>query len=143
MKIKNLVRGGRLRLAQLIAPAGAGVHNPNETCCALIRRLLEAVFWRELETGNYLDVIDELDDLAARDLVNFDGDDAPYVTEAGERELARLWGAGRIPPWSDSFHTCSVHGMYEAPPGAIAGCPECAQSCSRTTVVSYHRCTAW
>ena len=143
MKIKNLVRGGRLWLAHLIAPAGADVHDPDETTCPWSKRLLEAVFWRELESGSYLDVIDELADLATRNLINFDGDGAPYVTEAGDRELARLWGSGRVPPWSDSFHTCSVHGMYEAPPGAIAGCPECSQSCSRAGVDTNHICATW
>ncbi len=126
-KIKSAVRRARLRLAKTVAPAGADVHDPDDTVCPSLQDLLAAVFFQGLtyqadETW-LLDVTDDLDYLKDRGLVEmFKGD--PCLTGDGEVALARLWGPGRVPPWGGTLGTCEVHGDYDVHPGDWIGCPK-------------------
>lgn len=122
-------RGWRLRLAQLAAPAGADVHDPDDTVCPQAQALLEAVLYHDIEInrhgGAWMRVTEDLHDLAADGLIEPAQDGDYRLTEQGERELGRRWGDHRVPPWSGGYFGCSDHGVYEAAPGDPEGCPEC------------------
>lgn len=126
---KLAIQRWRLRLAQFVAPHGADVHDPDDTCCPKDQDILNAAFWGDLRLGLngtvLMDVTEEVDDLISQDLVEPVAGGWWRLTDAGEQELARLWGPGRLPPWSVSWHGCGAHGLYEAHPGEFGGCREC------------------
>ncbi len=121
----------RLWLAQLVAPAGAEVHDPDDTLCSGSQELLEAALYGDFRRGPDGGVLFDVT-VAVDDLVDFGAlvntDTGYELTESGKRELARLWGPGRIPPWSGGHYRCDDHGIYEAAPGDFVGCPNCPPS---------------
>ncbi len=124
----KIIRRLRLWLAQLVAPAGSDVHDPDDTLCPGNQELLEAALYGDLRRGPdggvLLDVTTAVDDLVDFEMLT-NTPDGYRLTELGERELARLWGPGRIPPWSGGYFQCHDHGIYDAAPGDRAGCPSC------------------
>jgi hypothetical protein len=127
----DLIWLARLRLwaAQVIAPAGSDVHNPDESACPLAEPLLHDVFYHRIRTidgRHLLDVTDDLDDLAVfHGLVEL-RDGGWVLTDAGERELARRWGPDRVPPWGGGPRSCETHGNFDSEPGEHSGCSGCA-----------------
>jgi hypothetical protein len=137
------VKQWRLWLAQRMAPPGADVHDPDETACLGYELPLSNVFFSRIQSNGrgrqFLDVTDDLDDLAGYVVLEggrwpgyysvIDHDDTGrwMLTDAGERQLARMWGADRIPPWAHaSLGECERHGDYDVFPGDRIGCPRCA-----------------
>jgi len=123
------VRAWRLRLAQLVAPAGADVHDPDQSACPHDEALLEAAQFGQLRRDPDGRFMIDMSDLA-RDLV--DGawfqaaaDGRYELTRAGQEQLARLWGPHLIPPWGGGHYMCYEHGIYEAAPGESGDCPRC------------------
>ncbi len=51
--------------------------------------------------------------------------DTRRLTAAGEARLAALWGPDRLPPGVGGYFDCGEHGVYDAHPGDLAGCPDC------------------
>jgi len=126
---REVVWRWRLRLAQLIAPPGADVHNPDDTCCPRDRDLLEAICFGWLRQGDrstmWMDVTIALDEACAGGLVNRGKDGPPWLTSHGEQELARLWGPKLVPPGGGGYFECDDHGLYDLFPGDRWGCPGC------------------
>lgn len=120
----------RMWLAQLVAPPGADVHD--DTFSPRDRDILEAVCLRKLRRGEnddttWMDVTELLHDAFRADLVERWPDGEWKLTGRGERELAALWGPGRVPPWSTGgLGSCAEHGLYQAGPGDLSDCPGCA-----------------
>jgi hypothetical protein len=127
--MKSKINKLRLWLAQRVAPAGADVHDPDDTCCPRDRGVLEAVMYgwvrKEANDTTWMDATDLVDDAIAADLVVERHGDFT-LTPHGERELARLWGPGRVAPSAGSYGECHAHEMlYEQFPGDVVGCPHC------------------
>lgn len=57
--------------------------------------------------------------------VGSDDGDFYMLTEAGQKQLAGLWGPDRVEPWSGGYYDCHEHGVYDAGPGDWAECPDC------------------
>ncbi len=126
------VRRLRLRLAALLAPAGVEVRDTETTVCACRQDLLEAVFYTQLVTDQrgwlLAPVDDALDELNLAGLINFK-DGRPFLSDQGERELDRLWGPDKVPPWyTTGILSCDDHGYYDAHPGDQIRCPWCPDS---------------
>jgi len=135
------IRQWRLWLAQQIAPAGADVHDPDETACPGLELLLSGIFFGQILTHGdrlYLDVTDDVDDLATMtvlvagqrpsydNVIHKDVDGWWSLTDAGEQELGRMWTTDRMPPWSRiSLGECDSHGDYDSFPGDLIGCAKC------------------
>jgi hypothetical protein len=127
----SAIRGWRLRLAQFIAPPGADVHDPDDTCCPRDEGLLEEVFWDHLlidaAGGMWMNVTADVHELEYAELVDHRGNGSRRLTAHGEQELARLWGPGRLPPWSHgTLDSCDDHGDFDVFPGDLVGCRKCA-----------------
>lgn len=127
--MKAWIRAWLLRLAQLVAPAGTDVHDPDDTACPHDLPILEAAQFGELRRDAGDRFMVNLTDLV-QDMLSGDwfeptqyGDYA--LTVAGQRQLARLWGQDRVPPWGGAFHRCQDHGDFEQGPGDRLGCPIC------------------
>ena len=124
------VRRLRLRLAHLIAPPGADVHDPDDTCCPSDRPLLGAVLWWRLrftDGQHWMDVDLSVHDALAAELIEYNPDGYLRLTGYGENELARMWGDDRVPPWSGGYFQCHDHGVYDLAPGERIGCPDCGR----------------
>lgn len=125
----DVIRAWRYRLASLIAPAGADVHDPDETLCRGFEPYLNAVAWGEVHTDGTkqtLDISSDLDELAGRyGLIDYDEKGRPRLTDKGVREVAKMWGADRVPPWGGGLCHCTTHGTFEQRPGDRPGCPRC------------------
>ena len=137
MTIRNI----RLWLAQRIAPAGADVHDPDDTVCPSLQALLSAILYHQLTYADdemwLLDVSADLYDLEARGLVEgFKGDWC--LTGDGEIALARLWGPDRVPPWGGTLGICQVHGDYDVVPGDRIGCPKHRQDALELSIMLGH-----
>lgn len=135
---KGVIRRARLWLARLIAPSDAHLHVPYETCpCA--QNLMDEILMSRLQpnhpradrfgTGEFtrywMDVTADVDELVGLGLVEGLDHGDVKLTEHGERELAKLWGPGRVPPWGGGYYSCHDHGQYEAGPGDRLDCPSC------------------
>jgi hypothetical protein len=130
-RLRAGLRRARLWLAVLLAPAGVDGHDPDDTECPGMQALLEAALWGELRhdgTCVWVPAAVAVADAVAAGLlrerktagkVNF------RLTAAGELELARRWGPGRVPPWGGGTLTCRHHGPHDTPPGDRHGCPSC------------------
>lgn len=131
---KERIRRWRLRLARFAAPAGVDIHDPDTTPCPIDQDILEAACFGRLEAdhnGNIrMDVARYVIDAVHAGLLGRHAEDGVYwweLTPAGEKELARLWGDRRVPPWSRIRHgQCASHGEYDRHPGDLKGCPSCA-----------------
>jgi hypothetical protein len=131
-KIKN--DGGRrlrLRLATWIAPAGVDVRDTTTTVCACRLDLLEAVFFGQIQVGPYSMLVsaeDAILELHDAGLIDF-YEDRPLLTDQGERQLDRLWGRDKVPPWyTIGIASCHDHGDFDAHPGDPIDCPRCPVS---------------
>jgi hypothetical protein len=99
-------RTWRLRLAQLVAPAGADVHDPDETGCPSDRVVLEAAAAWDLSPDkdgrvrlDVTDVADEMLELGWIALTTDHEDCAIYeLMGPGRAELARMWGGPMSSP---------------------------------------------
>lgn len=139
---KDRVRRARRWLAARIAPAGVTMHDPMTALCDCREGLLELVLFGPLKvddvTGevhgpvNYL-----LDEMWLLGAVEPDGAGSYQLTRWGERELARMWGPGIIPPWSGGYYACLVHGVYDAGPGDPSRCPDCPEKTITETARSW------
>jgi hypothetical protein len=140
---RRRVRQWRLRLAALIAPAGADVHDPDDTECPDMTDFLESVLWGHIERhrsgGVWADntaIAEDAEELGLIEKAD-QGNQPPYrLTAAGERALAAAWGPGRVPPWSGGYHGCADHGVYDAGPGDPGGCPQCPTTLPSRSVFS-------
>ncbi len=132
-EINTMVLRCRMRLARLVAPAGAEVHDPNETSCPHDQVVLEAALDGDLRPDDreryMIDMGYEVADVADAGWIERHPDDPSkgyQLSPAGEQELARLWGSGRVPPWAGGHYCCHEHGGYELAPGDLTGCPDCS-----------------
>jgi hypothetical protein len=126
---KETIKRWRLRLAALIAPAGAHVHDAEEISCFAVGPILNAVFWGDLAADargrQRMDVTTELDSLYGAGLIEHPGAGPLTLTSKGEKELARVWGPSVAKPRGGGTFECSQHGEYEVRPGHLFGCPGC------------------
>lgn len=122
------IRRARLQLAGWIAPLGADVHDPDETACPWMQAILEETCWSGFNIDKHgrfwMNATDVVEEAHNWDLVEYIGRDV-HLTKAGERELARMWGPSRTPPWTTGHAACSDHGIYDVSPGERIGCPTC------------------
>lgn len=126
---KERIRRARLWLAGRIAPAGADVHDPDETACPWMQAILEEACWSGLRFDErdqfWMNVTDVVQEAHGWDLVEYIAGGDVRLTDAGEQDLAHRWGPNRTPPWSGGYVGCAKHGVYETSPGEDAQCPEC------------------
>lgn len=122
------IRRARLWLAGRIAPRYTDVHDPDETACPWMQAVLEETFWNSYRIDDqgrfWMNVTDAVQEAHDRDLVEYAAG-GPWLTKAGERDLARRWGPDRVPPWSFGYYNCNPHGQFEREPGERADCPHC------------------
>lgn len=133
--MREQIRAFRLRLAQAVAPAGADVHDPDETACPHAQEILEAAQFGRLHpdptdpTRWLIDLTGGVHDLASARWIVLRGGEQGFqgeITREGQEQLARLWGPERQPPWAKGAALCAEHGAYEVKPGALLGCVSCA-----------------
>lgn len=124
----------RIRLARWIAPRWVDIHNPDTDPWFEMQPILEAAHAWELyddaDGKTRIDVTDLVDDAMNAGLIKVTSDcDDNLVyepTDAGRRELSRIWGPGRVPPWSAGAFHCERHSYYRLSDGDLLGCPDCS-----------------